>query len=91
MDQKTFRNLLARMRFVNRDDLPATEDWDADWPSFRDNPYRYFLSGPEKHTDDIWNAIQKPPPVHPIVKDVLDSIFQAHKVLYGKPHNKEEA
>lgn len=59
MTMQEFRNQLARLHFVNRDDLPLTQDWDEDWPSFRDNPYRYFVVCSERHQADIWAALER--------------------------------
>lgn len=54
---KAFRDLLLKLRFIDRDHLPATRDWDIDWPLFRDDPWRYLISGPDKHQRDIWFAL----------------------------------
>lgn len=54
---KDFRDLLLRLRFIDRDHLPDTEDWDDDWTSFRDDPYRYFMVAPDVHQRDIWQAL----------------------------------
>ena len=59
MEKREFRNQLARMRFIDRDDLPATKYWDEDWPSFRDNPFRYLLRCSDQHEDDIWQALER--------------------------------
>lgn len=59
MTLKEFNDYLARMRFVDRDDLPPGQLWDEDWPSFRDNPYRYFGVCSDQHRLDIWHALER--------------------------------
>lgn len=59
MTMHEFRDQIARLRFVDRDDLPLGLLWDEDWPSFRDNPFRYFLICSDQHRLDIWNALER--------------------------------
>lgn len=59
MTKDEFRNQMARLRFIDRDDLPLTDSWDEDWPSFRDNPFRYFLICSEDHERHIWAALER--------------------------------
>lgn len=57
--EKEFRRRLSLLRFIDRTDLPATSDWDDDWPSFRDDPYRYYVRCSDRHQSDIWSALKR--------------------------------
>lgn len=59
MTMREFCSQLARMRHVDRNDLPKSELWDEDWPRFRDNPFWYFLVCSDEHQKDIWDAIER--------------------------------
>lgn len=58
MTMEEFCDQLARLRFIDRDDLPATPDWDDDWPSFRADPYQYMRLCSDEHRKDIWQALE---------------------------------
>lgn len=51
------RNILAIMRNLDRDELPAMTD--MAWERFRDDPYRGFLHLPDKEQDQVAATVSR--------------------------------
>ena len=62
MMQREFRNLLCKLRWVERSDLPSHLSDDA-WRKFESNPADFFLRADDDVAAAIWRSIALQPQV----------------------------
>ena len=55
MEQREFHNALRILLNIDADELLACGALEEDWPSFRDDPYRFFI----RTTDAVCDASER--------------------------------